>query len=147
MNTASLLAIATTTIVLAACATVPKPAAATSKGELAFQSTVKPLFEKRCVWCHGNRKALGTLNLQDRAATLDPAKRFVVPGRPAESRIYQAITKASTHPRVMPADGWGITKDQETAIGDWIQNGAPWPEGSAGRIHRKSYQVDHDDYR
>jgi hypothetical protein len=118
-----------------------------SAGEEAFHSTVKPLFESRCVWCHGKRKTLAGLNLQDRSTSLDPALRFIVPGEPGQSRIYRAVTLESAHPNVMPGDGWGITRAQEAGLRDWIAAGAPWPEGSGGQIDRKPYRVDHDDYR
>ena len=149
MKTSNLLTLIIATGMLhTACTSLPKPTPTEqSQGEIAFQKTVKPLFEKRCVWCHQNGKSLGGLNLEDRALTLDPAQRFIVPGDPDESRIFQAISKPSTHPRIMPGDGWGLTHKQEEAIREWIVGGAPWPEGSSGRIQRKPYQVDHDDYR
>jgi len=123
-------------------AAVPLPA-----GEEAFHSTVKPLFESRCVWCHSKRKPLAGLNLQDRAASLDPTLRFIVPGEPDQSRIYRAVTLESAHPNVMPGDGWGITRAQEGALKEWISAGAPWPDGREGEIKKKPYRVDHDDYR
>ena len=142
-------------VTLAACGTggttgtdpAARKGAPPSAAEEAFHSTVKPLFESRCVWCHGKRKALGGLNLQDRSASLDPALRFIVPGEPGQSRVYRAVTLEAAHPNVMPGDGWGITRSQEDALRDWISAGAPWPEGREGRIERKPYRVDHDDYR
>ena len=117
-----------------------------SAGQVAFQTTVKPLFEQRCVWCHGDSGAQAGLNLQNRTLTLDPAQRFIVPGDALRSRIYAAITQDAAHPKVMPGDGWGITENQRRAIKSWIDSGAPWPEGRTGRIKRKPYRVDRDDY-
>ena len=116
-------------------------------GDEAFTSVVKPLFESRCVWCHGNAKALAGLNLQDRQASLDNALRFIVPGQPDESRIYRAVTLEAAHPNTMPGDGWGITQSQKDALHAWIITGAPWPEGPEGQIKKKPYRVDFDDYR
>ena len=113
----------------------------------AFQRTVKPLFERRCVWCHSHDDPRAGLNVQDRTATLNPALRFIVPGEPDESRIYRAITLEGAHPGAMPGDGWGLTEEQRTAVRDWIAGGAPWPEGSNGRIRKKPVIIEHDDYR
>ena len=44
-------------------------------------------------------------------------------------------------------DGWGITREQESAVKNWIAEGAPWPEGRAGKIRRKPVIIEHDDYR
>ena len=118
-----------------------------SPGEDVFHTTVKPLFERRCVWCHSTREPNAGLNLQDRSAALEPKLRFIVPGDPGQSRIYRALTLESAHPGVMPGDGWGITREQESAVKNWIAEGAPWPEGRAGKIRRKPVIIEHDDYR
>ncbi|MGI9242959.1 MAG: c-type cytochrome domain-containing protein [Verrucomicrobiales bacterium] len=123
------------------------PGASLVSGEEAFTTTVKPLFESRCVWCHRDGKALAGLNLQDREASLDSALRFIVPGHPDQSRIYRAVTLEAAHPNTMPGDGWGITQSQKDALHAWIITGAPWPEGPEGEIKKKSYRVDFDDYR
>ena len=134
--------------VVTACVTTDhRSGQSLAPGEDEFLSTVKPLLESRCVWCHSNREASGGLNFQDRSATLDPQLAFVVPGDPDKSRLYRAVTHEAAHPRVMPGDGWGITGGQEAAIKDWIVAGAPWPVDRSGRIKRKPYRVDHDDYR
>lgn len=135
-------------ILIGACATTGNRhrGGASSPGEEAFFTTVKPLFENRCVWCHSNRLPNAALNFQDRAATLDPKLGFIVPGDPAKSRLYRAVTLEAAHPRVMPGDGWGITSEQKAAIKKWILEGAPWPDDRSGRIKRKPYRVDHEDY-
>lgn len=141
--------LAAAAVALAACATTgshPAPAPS-SPAEEAFFTTVKPLIESRCVWCHSNRKPSAGLNFEDRGSTLATGSAFIVAGKPEESRIYRAVTLESAHPRVMPGDGWGITAAQGTAIKDWILGGAPWPDDRSARIKRKPYRVDHDDYR
>lgn len=111
-----------------------------------FVASVKPLFEHRCVWCHNHQSPLAGLNLQDREAVTDPKRGFLVPGRPDDSSIYRAVTRDFTHPKVMPGDGWGISQRHRQDLKRWIENGAPWPEGRKGKIIRKSYQVELDDY-
>ena len=136
---------ATLAVAVSSCTTTPPPGEP-APGQAAFQGTVKPLLEHRCVHCHSNTKPIAGLNFQDREATLDPAKRFIVAGHPDDSRLYRAVTLEGAHPRVMPGDGWGITSDQKAAIKTWISEGAPWPEGRAGRIKKRTYKVDMEDY-
>ena len=129
------------------CTTTGTPDARSSQpGQAAFATSVKPLFEHRCVHCHSDAKPLAGLNLQDRSGTLAPERRFIVPGKPEESRLYRAVTLENAHPNVMPGDGWGITGEQEAALKAWIAEGAPWPEGRSGRIRKKSYRIETDDY-
>ena len=133
---------------LSACETISNraPGQERDPGGAIFLSTVKPLIESRCVWCHSNQKPGAGLNFQDRVATLDPAAKFIVPGQPEASRVYRAVTQEASHPRVMPGDGWGITTAQKAAIKKWIEEGAAWPDDRSGRIRRKPYRVDHEDY-
>ena len=128
------------------CTTTGGPAKEPTAGELAFKNTIKPLLEHRCVHCHNDDKPLAGLNFQDRDGTMDPAKKFIVPGNPQESRLYLAVTLESAHPRVMPGDGWGITSEQKAAFKTWIDDGAPWSERRGGGIRKKDYRVDLEDY-
>ena len=149
MRRASLILVVATLATATSCTTTRPPEwrqAILEPGELAFQQTVKPLLEHRCVHCHSNKKPLAGLNFQDRSATLDLARGFIVPGKPQESRLHRAVTLEQAHPKVMPGDGWGITSEQKAAIETWILQGAPWPEGRSGRIRKKEYQVELEDY-
>ena len=137
-------------LALTACETTKDPnatdAPANKSAEVAFQKTVKPLFEQRCVWCHHDGKPSAGLNFQKRETVLAPSSRFIVAGKPENSRLYIAVTRPNSHPQVMPGDGWGISAPQRNALEVWIQAGAPWPEGKKGKIVRKPYRVEMDDY-
>jgi hypothetical protein len=139
------LAASSAVLALVSCATTARQTTGTP-GEVAFRSTVRPLFEHRCIHCHNDKKPLAGLNLQDRDGSLDPARRFIIPGDPQNSRIYRAVMQENAHPKVMPADGWGITKIQEDALKKWISEGAPWPEGRAGQLRKKTYRIERGDY-
>ncbi len=135
---------------MTACETTQTPnhpaEAAKKSGEVAFQKTVKPLFQQRCVWCHHDGKPSGGINFQKRESILAPDTQLIVPGMPESSRLYLAVTRPNSHPQVMPGDGWGISAAQREALEVWIKAGAPWPEGKKGRIVRKPYRVEMDDY-
>ena len=134
------------TLCLNSCVSTESKKTAPKEETEVFRKTVKPLIEQRCVWCHSNSKPSAGLNFQNKSTVFDPALRFIVPGDPEQSRIYLAVTKPAMHPTVMPGDGWGITAAQSQALHDWIKNGAPWPAGNAGKISRRPYRIDRDDY-
>lgn len=111
-----------------------------------FAQHVKPVFEHRCVRCHQNGKISGGMNLQDREAMLASGRNFIVPGKPEESLIYLAITKPSTHPTVMPGDGWGMSERHKRLFEQWIKEGADWPKGEAGKLTERENIIDLDTY-
>ncbi len=113
-----------------------------------FITSVKPVLEHRCLHCHHEGQPNGGLNFQDRGAVLrgNAAGPFLVSGKPEESRIWQAIDQPASHPHVMPGDGWGLTDGQRDAFERWIETGAHWPTDRSGRLKRKNYEVEIDDY-
>ena len=123
-----------------------QPDALGSSGQHAFRHGVKPLVEERCVWCHNNSRASAGLNFERPATVVAAAAKFVVPGKPDQSRIFLAVTRPNAHPRAMPGDGWGITANQKAMLQRWIEQGAVWPGGRAGKIRKKRYRVEFDDY-
>ena len=144
----AVLALSASILSAASCSTPDATPAGTraNASRKEFTANVKPLLESRCSWCHSNDLARSGLNFQDRDATLNSARRFIVPGSAEASLVYQAVTRADAHPRVMPGDGWGISAARKRALKTWIDTGAYWPEGRKGAIHRKTYRIDRDDY-
>ena len=132
---------------LVTCAVLEKEDGITSaSAESEFDTTVKPLFEHRCVWCHNDREPKAGLNFQNRDIVFNSKSRFIVAGKPEQSLLYTAIGRHPTELKAMPADGWKITDKQAQAIRNWIAGGAPWPEGRDGEIRKRDYRVDLDDY-
>ena len=111
-----------------------------------FVQHVKPVFEHRCVRCHKNEKISGGMNLQDRDAILASDRNFIVPGAPEKSLIYEAITKPTSHPTVMPGDGWGMSERHKRLFEQWINEGADWPKDEAGKLMEKENVVELDSY-
>ena len=59
-----------------------------------FETRVRPLLIKHCLACHGSKKQESGLRLDTRAGwarggELGPA---LVPGKPSDSRLIQAVT-------------------------------------------------------
>jgi hypothetical protein len=117
-----------------------------------FKVHIKPIFERRCVRCHNAKSPAAGLNFQDRENVLAGKRlggdgRFLVAGDPGASLIYNAITHPADHPMMMPGDGWGLNQSQERNLREWIERGAMWPQGRAGRLEERALRVEFDDYR
>ena len=59
---------------------------------------------------------------------------FIIPGDPDCSLIVAAVTRRGTHPRLMPRQELSLTEDEIGELSEWIEDGAYWPEGSAGKL-------------
>ena len=70
------------------------------------------------------------------AAEIYNGEVVVVVGKPAEDCFRVAGRGVVAH----------ITGEQKAAFKTWIEDGAPWPKSRAGRIHKKTYRVELDDY-
>ncbi len=129
---------------LATMAALSLPAACTSlnshRAEAAyFQTHVKPVFQANCLRCHNGPQAPARLNLADgqsARASVSPrtGRPFIIPGDPDCSLIIAAVTRMGTHPRLMPKLDVSLTEDEIGEISEWIEDGAFWPEGEAGKL-------------
>jgi mono/diheme cytochrome c family protein len=107
-------------------------ATAPSAGDIEFfEARVRPILAEHCQKCHGRQKQWASLRLDSRAALLKGGESgpAIVPGRPSESLLIQAIRQ--TGDVAMPPDGQ-LAAEQIAAIEQWIKRGAPWPSGSPG---------------
>src|SRR5947209_1763413 len=75
---------------------ISRLSAAESAADRHFLDKVKPLLDSRCVDCHGPDKQKGGLRLDSRAAAIlgGDSGPAIVPGRPADSLILQAVLHA-----------------------------------------------------
>ncbi|MCO6457228.1 MAG: PSD1 domain-containing protein [Pirellulaceae bacterium] len=100
-----------------------------------FEKQVRPLLIKRCYACHGGTKSGGGLSLETaegwrRGGESGPA---IVPGKPAESLLVEAISYRNLE--MPPRDAGGKLPDEEIAIlTRWIARGAPDPRGPSQRL-------------
>jgi mono/diheme cytochrome c family protein len=95
-----------------------------------FAKSIQPIFESRCLSCHGEKKQKGGLRLDSKEALLkggDDGK--VIAAKAEESEIFKRITLPAGDDDIMPAKGDPLTKDQIALIKDWINQGANWPDG------------------
>src|SRR3954447_13275249 len=79
--------------------------AAPAADPVSFSKNVKPLFESRCLKCHGAAVQLSRLDLRTRESALKGGDKGVaiIPGKAENSRLYRLI--AGLEKPTMPMDG------------------------------------------
>ena len=91
-----------------------------------FNSQVKPIFNKRCIHCHGGVKKNGGFSLMTRAQALSPTesgKPAIVPGKPNDSELIHRILAADPEVR-MPSEAAPLPKEEINILRKWIKQGA-----------------------
>ena len=100
-----------------------------------FVRRVWPLFQDKCLACHGNdeQKIKGGFDMRTQASTLkggESEKPSIIPGKPEQSPLYLASTRqheADWEP-MPPKEADKLYAAQLAWIKDWITGGAPWPD-------------------
>ncbi len=96
-----------------------------------FVREVRPIFEKHCMECHGEKKQKSGLRLDVKAAALkggDNEGPNILPGKAKESSLIHRIT-SSDDDQVMPPKGERLSAAQVSTLTAWINEGAAWPDG------------------
>lgn len=106
------------------------PAFLLAQGKIDFQKDVKPIFEESCVKCHHAGKQKADLDLSSRQDLLD--HRSIVPGKPDKSVLYTMMRDGLMPPNEK------VSAAKLAVIRQWIQEGAPWPEGIALSVPQKA---------
>ena len=107
--------------------------------EQLFVRRVAPLFQEKCLACHGKDKAQikGEFDLRTLASTLkggESAAAALVPGKPEAGPLYLAVTRNRDDWIPMPPkEADKLSAEQVSWIKVWIAGGAPWPNQSAGQ--------------
>ena len=94
-----------------------------------FEKEIKPIFEERCIKCHGPDKQKSELRLDQRAVMLkggDSGLPAIVPGDPKKSFLIEVITDEDSD-MAMPPKGDPLNSAQIALISKWIEEGAEWP--------------------
>jgi hypothetical protein len=101
-----------------------------------FESKIRPLFADRCFKCHGPDQQKGGLRLDIQSAVLTGGDSgpAIVPGKPDESLLIEAINYASLE---MPPQG-KLPAEDIALLTRWIEEGAFFPDdGSQPRQRPK----------
>jgi mono/diheme cytochrome c family protein len=92
-----------------------------------YATHIGPIFDARCVSCHGSGKTQGGLRLDSFAALMRGGKDggVIIAGNPEKSILFQRITLPASDKHFMPAEGKPPLEPREIAwIRAWIEQGA-----------------------
>lgn len=103
-----------------------------------FEQKIAPLLAEHCLDCHDSAARKGGLDLsrKDLALAGGESGPVIVPGKSAESLLWEAISSGD-----MPPDGEGLTEDAKSNIRQWLDQGATW---SLARIDPVLYLHGHE---
>jgi cytochrome c553 len=87
-----------------------------------FKTEVRQIFVGRCLKCHGGKSTEGDFDMTSRENLLE--SEMIVPGKPAESVLYQVVTHQSEP--LMPEDGAKLEQRSLDHIKHWIELGAAY---------------------
>jgi mono/diheme cytochrome c family protein len=98
-----------------------------------FQRQIRPILSDNCFQCHGPdsaaRQAGLRLDLRDAALKARPDGAPIVPGKSADSLLYQRINDPDATFRMPPPDSHKqLTAAQIALLKRWIDSGAFWKE-------------------
>lgn len=111
----------------AASLPAPKVPTATAATVAFFTTRVEPIFDDKCVQCHGPEKKKGKLRLDTFEYVMHGGKDGLVikPGDPRNSELYRRITLPRDNEDAMPAEGKpALTESEIKVIEFWISAGA-----------------------
>ncbi len=105
--------------------------ACASAAPVDFVRDVRPIFEKHCVECHGEKKQKSGFRLDVKAAALkggDDQGPDIVPGKAEESPLIHLIS-TTNEDELMPPKGGRLSAAEIDTLTRWINEGAAWPDG------------------
>ncbi len=115
--------------------------------EARFAIEVWPLFQQRCLPCHGQKpdEIEGDLDMRSREGLLrggGSEQPAVVPGDPNKSPLYMAITRRHEDQwsPMPPKENDRLSPQECESIRQWIAQGAPWPDKARMEWLRKGHQ-------
>jgi len=94
-----------------------------------FVRDIQPLFQQKCLLCHGPKQQFSNLRLDDPAS----ARRVIQPGKASDSKLIAMVKGANG--KVMPPTGASLTDPQVALLTRWIDEGAAWPANAAPNKH------------
>ena len=97
-------------------------------GKISFNEHIRPIFNQKCLSCHGGVKKLGKFSMlfeEEAFQTTDSGKPAIVRGNYKKSELYQRIVHANPEMR-MPLDAPPLTEKEVELIAQWIEEGAKW---------------------
>ncbi|MES2002979.1 MAG: DUF1553 domain-containing protein [Bacteroidota bacterium] len=93
-----------------------------------YNTEIKPIFNKKCITCHGGVKrqsGFSVLFRSDALAVNKSGKPAIIPGDPSHSELIRRLTLKDPEER-MPYKHPPLTDDEINTLKKWIKQGAKW---------------------
>ncbi len=105
-----------------------------------FNEDVLPVFEKYCFGCHATGITMGSFECDSYEAVMRGATHgaVVVPGKSAESRLYQSLTGEISP--AMPLSLERLTPEELAIVRKWIDAGAKASAKAKRRANLNTWQ-------
>ena len=127
--------------ILAPCAPAANPdhAAKMAESQKLFSTKIRGLLNEHCVRCHGGEKTKSGFDLATRETLLKGGDQGngIVPGKPKESLLYQAVTHLDKD-LAMPPKKPQLPKEDIAAIEKWIALGGAYDKPLLEKSRDKS---------
>ncbi len=98
--------------------------------KVGYNDQIRPIFNKKCIVCHGGVKKNGGFSLLFREEALGKTKSgkpAIVPGDADESELVNRLVHHDPEFR-MPLDAPPLSKAEISLVKTWIDQGADWEE-------------------
>jgi ankyrin repeat protein len=100
-------------------------------GKIDFRRDIQPLFQERCIGCHGASQQMGGMRLDRRSSAMAIRGGTTIgPGNAAGSKLYLKLI-GTKYGAQMPPTG-PLSAEQINLIKTWIDQGAVWPDELSG---------------
>ncbi len=106
---------------------------------IGFNDHIRPIFNEKCLRCHGGVKANGGLSLlfeEDAFAPAESGKTAIIRGNHQKSSLYQRLVSNDPEFR-MPFEKDPLSDEEIDLIARWIDQGAPWEKHWAYKVPHK----------
>lgn len=109
-----------------------------------FDREIRPLLQKHCIECHGEKKQKGELRLDAKVHAFKgghdgPA---IHAGKADTSPLFQRITSTDEDEK-MPPKGDGLRPEEIALLKSWIDSGAKWPENANDKAALTDKRLQH----
>ncbi|MFH6602556.1 c-type cytochrome domain-containing protein [Maribacter algicola] len=93
---------------------------------IVYTELIQPIFQAKCVSCHGNEVKRGALNMShpDSLSLGGDGGDVIVPGNLEDSELFRRITLPQKNVKFMPPTSNVLTYDEIKTIAWWIEQGA-----------------------
>ncbi len=116
-----------------------------TEAEKLFSLKLKPLFNEKCLACHGaeGKKIKGGFDMRSRSSLIKGGDEFgdkvLQPGKGERSLLYRSVARTEEDYEMPPKEADRLTEEQIWWVRDWINAGAPWPDDKRIAEIEKAY--------